>query len=50
MGFAEDKGWDKYKDEPHRPGVLPKEKKIRIYLGLSALSMAFFLALLYFSP
>lgn len=48
MGFAEDKEWDKYKDEPHRPKVLSRDKKIKIYGGLTILSMAFFLALLVF--
>lgn len=48
MGYAEDKEWDKYKDEPHRPGILPREKKVKVYLGLTAISMAFFLALLVF--
>lgn len=48
MGYAEDKGWDRYKDEPHRPGVLPRDKKIKIYGGLTVLSMVFFLALLVF--
>jgi len=48
MGFAEDKKWDKYKNEPHRPGILPRDKKIKVYLGLTAISMAFFFALLVF--
>lgn len=50
MGFANDKGWDKYKNEPHRPEILPHHKKVKIYLGLATLSMAFFLALLLISP
>ena len=48
MGYAERKGWDKHKDEPHRPGVLSRDKKIKIYGGLTILSMAFFLTLLVF--
>ncbi len=48
MGYAEDKEWDKHRDEKHRQGVLPKAKRIKIELGLSALAMAFFLALIVF--
>jgi len=50
VGFAEDKRWDKYKDDPHRPGILPPDKKVKIYLGLSTIGMALFLALLWLSP
>ena len=48
MGYAEDKEWDKHRNEKHRQGVLPRAKRIKIELGLSALAMAFFLALLVF--
>jgi len=48
MGYAEDKEWDKHRNEKHRQGVLPRAKRIKIELGLSALAMAFFLALIYF--
>jgi len=48
MGYAEDKGWDKWKNEKHRPEPLPRDKKIKIYGGFTILSMAFFLALLIF--
>jgi len=47
-GFADDKGWDRWKNEKHRPQQLNKEQKIRIWGGLSLLSMAFFLVLLIF--
>ncbi len=46
MGFSDDKGWDKWKDEKHRPQPLSREQKIRVWGGLSMLSMVFFLALL----
>jgi len=46
MGFADDKGWDRWKDEKHRPQPLSREQKIRVWGGLSMLSMVFFLALL----
>ncbi len=48
MGYAEDKEWDKYKDEKHRPEILPRAKRIKVELGLTVLAMAFFLALIYF--
>ncbi len=48
MGYAEDKEWDKHKNEKHRPQPLNREQKIRIWGGLSMLSMAFFLVLLVF--
>lgn len=48
MGFAEDKEWDKWKNEKHRPQPLSREQKIRVWGGLSMLSMVFFLALLVF--
>lgn len=48
MGYADDKEWDKYRNEKHRQGVLPRAKRIKIELGLSTLAMAFFLALLVF--
>ena len=50
MGYAEDKEWDKYKDEKHRPGVMTRDRKFIVYLGLGAIGMAMFLALLYFAP
>lgn len=46
MGFAEDKEWDKWKNEKHRPQPLNRDQKIRVWGGLSMLSMVFFLALL----
>ena len=48
MGYAEDKEWDDRRNEKHRPKILNREQKIRIWGGLSMLSMAFFLALLVF--
>lgn len=48
MGYAEDKEWDKHRDERHRPKPLTREQKIKVYGGLGILSMAFFLALLIF--
>jgi len=48
MGYAEDKNWDKWKNEKHRPEQLPRDKRIKIELGLGVLAMAFFLALLFF--
>ncbi len=48
MGYAEDKDWDKYRNEKHRPEVLPRDKRIKIELGLGTLALAFFLALLFF--
>ncbi len=48
MGFAEDKEWDKWKNEKHRPQKLNRDQKIRVWGGLSMLSMVFFLALLVF--
>ena len=48
MGYAEDKEWDKHRDEKHRPEPLTREQKIKVYGGLGILSMAFFLALLIF--
>ncbi len=48
MGYAEDKEWDKHREEKHRQGVLPKAKRIKIELGLGVLAMAFFFALIYF--
>ncbi len=48
MGYAEDKNWDKWRNEKHRQGVLPKAKRIKIELGLGVLAMAFFFALIYF--
>ena len=47
-GFADDKEWDKWKNEKNRPQPLNREQKIKIYGGLSLLSMAFFLVLLIF--
>lgn len=48
MGYANDRGWDKWRNEKHRPESLPRSKRIRIELGLSVLVMAFFLAIIYF--
>ncbi len=48
MGFAEDKEWDRWKNEKHRPQPLNRDQKIRIWGGLTMLSMVFFLALLVF--
>ncbi len=48
MGYAEDKEWDKWKGEKHRPEPLPRDKRIKIEVGFSVLAMAFFLALIYF--
>lgn len=51
MGFADDKKWDKYRDEKHRPGTWDSNaQRNKVYLGLGAIGMAMFLALLYFSP
>ncbi len=48
MGYADDKNWDKWRNEKHRPESLPRDKRIKIEVGLSVLAMAFFLALIYF--
>jgi len=48
MGYAEDKEWDKWKGEKHRPEPLPRAKRIKIELGLSVLIMGFIFTILYF--
>lgn len=49
MGYAEDKEWDKWRSEKYRPQPLNRDQKIRIWGGLSILSLVFFLALLVFT-
>lgn len=48
MGYAEDKEWDKHKNEKHRPEALPRDKRIKIELGLSAIILGFVFTILYF--
>ncbi len=48
MGYADDKEWDKRRNEKHRPEVLPRAKRIKIELGLSIIALSMFLTLIYF--